>query len=291
LQHSFIWHGGKYKFPVSGAKFQVCAAALAIDRSREIFEWVLEYFRATSFEHVRMIPRPGFTLVELLVMIAVLAVLAVLLFPTIGGAGGKAARTICGHNLHQINFGLRMYADDSTDKSPRTAEAGSPGLNWSGYKELMRNYIGFNGSPLPADKVFACPADTFHYDTARKFAYVSRGMHEETPDNMSYGFNGGNARTNANAPGIAGRTLSSIRKPVKTVLIAESSAFIPYSWHAPKRPALDGAPMFNDAKDMVSFVDGHVRYLKMFWGGDNPPDSPGLPHDPPAGYAYQWSGD
>jgi hypothetical protein len=74
-------------------------------------------------------------------------------------------------------------------------------------------------------------------------------------------------------------------------LVAESAAFVPYSWHEPQRPAANGAPMFNDAKDVVSFVDGHVSYVKIHWGGNQPPGALALHQDPPPGYDYQWSGD
>ncbi len=49
--------------------------------------------------------------------------------------------------------------------------------------------------------------------------------------------------------------------------------------------------MFDDAMNMVSFVDGHVSYIKIYWGGNNPPGSLALHHDPPRGYPYKWSGD
>lgn len=240
----------------------------------------------------RLIVKRAFTLIELLVAIAIIGILAALLFSAVGAAKAKARRTACANNLHQINIGLHMYSDDSTDKAPRTpGTASSPGLNWSGYKNVMKGYVGLNGGSSSSDKVFACPADSFHYNVAGSFEYVPKGMHEEAPDYMSYGFNGGNARTNSNAPGIAGRLLSSIKEPTKTVLVAEGSAFIPYSWHQPKNLGRNGAPMFNDAKDVVSFVDGHVNYIKIYWGGNNPPGSLALHHDPPAGYGYKWSGD
>jgi hypothetical protein len=41
--------------------------------------------------------------------------------------------------------------------------------------------------------------------------------------------------------------------------------------------------------DMVSFVDGHVSYIKMYWDGDI--GSLSLAYNPPTGYGYQWSGD
>lgn len=240
----------------------------------------------------RMNRTRAFTLVELLVVIAIIGVLAALLFPVSSTTKVKAHRVICASNLRQTNLGLRMYSDDSADKAPRTpGTAASPGLNWSGYKNLMKSYVSGDAASSSRDKVFACPADKFYYNVTSNFAYVPKGMHEEAPDYMSYGFNGGNARTNSNAPGIAGRTLSSIKNPVRTVLVAEDPAFIPYSWHDPKPAAANGAPMFNNAKDMVSFVDGHVSYTKIYWGGNLPPGSLALHHDPPAGYDYQWSGD
>ena len=45
---------------------------------------------------------------------------------------------------------------------------------------------------------------------------------------------------------------------------------------------------------MVSFVDGHVSYLRIFWNTNRYPNggfSFALAYDPPAGYEYQWSGD
>ena len=47
---------------------------------------------------------------------------------------------------------------------------------------------------------------------------------------------------------------------------------------------------FNDAKDIVGFVDGHVDYIGIYWSG-SPPGSLAMFYDPPAGYGYQWSGD
>ena len=46
--------------------------------------------------------------------------------------------------------------------------------------------------------------------------------------------------------------------------------------------------MFNNAMDMVGFVDGHVSYVKMYckgWG----PTAISCRYDPPAEYDYQWS--
>ena len=235
----------------------------------------------------------GFTVIELLVIIGVIAILAALMFPALSASKNKSRRAVCSNNLRQINVGLRMYADDSTDRTPRTpGTTNSPALNWTGYTALMKSYAGLNGASSPRDKLFACPADTFFYDLAHNFDFVPRSFHDESvSDYSSYAFNGGNAKTNSNAPGIADRALSSIRDPVKTVLVAECSAFAPWSWHQPKKPLARENALFDDAKNIVSFVDGHISYIKIHWGGNNPPGALALHFDPPPGYDYKWSGD
>jgi hypothetical protein len=96
-------------------------------------------------------------------------------------------------------------------------------------------------------------------------------------------------------PGIAGRLLSSIKEPAKAVLVAESAAFVPYSWHEPKAHTAGVWPTLNNSKNMVSFVDGHMSYIKMYWNSTlSYPDGSGslsIYYDPPAGYDYKWSGD
>ena len=87
--------------------------------------------------------------------------------------------------------------------------------------------------------------------------------------------------------GIAGMRLESIAHPARTVLIAEAPAYAPYSWHQPKKPFSDQNSKFNDSKNVVGFVDGHVSYLKMFYDGDHF----AWASNPPTKYEYQWSGD
>jgi hypothetical protein len=91
-------------------------------------------------------------------------------------------------------------------------------------------------------------------------------------------------------PGIMGSKLSSIDVSAKTVLVAEFPAFDSYSWHQPSPP---GEVCYNHAPNMLGFVDGHVSYVKMYYGSNNPSQirQHPLAFNPPAEYDYQWSGD
>jgi hypothetical protein len=170
------------------------------------------------------------------------------------------------------------------------------------FKALMRNYVGLNGQSSPQDKLFACPADTFYPtcvfpDATPPFHFVQKSLHDDPIlDFSSYAFNGGdnadhNLGTNSlRFPGLTGVRLSSVRHPAKTVLILEASALAPWSWHDPSSHGVareDGA-YYNDSKNLVSFVDGHVSYIKMFW---NPGHGSAWLYDPPPSYDYQWSPD
>jgi len=63
--------------------------------------------------------RKGFTLVELLVVIAVIAVLAALLLPAFGRAKESGRGTVCLGNLHQIGLALQIYVQENNNRLPR----------------------------------------------------------------------------------------------------------------------------------------------------------------------------
>jgi prepilin-type N-terminal cleavage/methylation domain-containing protein len=253
-----------------------------------------------------MSAKRAFTLIELLVVIAIIGILAALLLPVLTKSKGSAQRATCTSNLRQINLGIRLYADEFNDRLPALTNGGPV---WIRYREMVQGYLGLKGPPSPQDKVFACPADQFYY------AITNGGMKYTTEASYtisnflfcSYEFNGANGANNKlvsqyypelnSLPGISGQKLSSIVHPAKTVLVAEDTAFGPYSWHEPHPATMsDGVemPFFNDARNVVSFVDGHASYLKIYYNSNT--NSLGFYsfaffYNPPAGYDYQWSGD
>jgi prepilin-type N-terminal cleavage/methylation domain-containing protein len=61
---------------------------------------------------------PGFTLLELVVVIAIIAILSALLLPAIASAKRASQRTACLSNLYQIGIAIQGFAHDNEGKIP-----------------------------------------------------------------------------------------------------------------------------------------------------------------------------
>jgi prepilin-type N-terminal cleavage/methylation domain-containing protein len=61
----------------------------------------------------------GFTLVEILTVVAIIAVLAGLLMPGLAAARERARQSVCTSNLRQVGHAVMMYLDDYKARPPR----------------------------------------------------------------------------------------------------------------------------------------------------------------------------
>ena len=85
--------------------------------------------------------RSGFTLVELLIVIAILSILAGLLLPALGKARERARSIACLSNFKQIYIGAMSYANENDDYLPGGT------FSWSGAisKQLRLDYAVVEG--------------------------------------------------------------------------------------------------------------------------------------------------
>jgi prepilin-type N-terminal cleavage/methylation domain-containing protein len=86
--------------------------------------------------------RSGFTLVELLVVIAVVAILASLLLPALQKAKEMADNAVCLSNLKQMSLWAYIYASDSNEMLPHTAARWRTNGTFDHGNKYVRNVDG-----------------------------------------------------------------------------------------------------------------------------------------------------
>jgi prepilin-type N-terminal cleavage/methylation domain-containing protein len=90
----------------------------------------------------------GFTLLELLVVVAIIAGLAASLFPVFTQAREKARRASCLSNMKQIGLGLAQYTQDYDEAFPLVSFA-TPDDSWT---TSMQPYV-------KSRQILRCPSD------------------------------------------------------------------------------------------------------------------------------------
>ncbi|MHB1158178.1 MAG: prepilin-type N-terminal cleavage/methylation domain-containing protein [Phycisphaerales bacterium] len=148
-------------------------------------------------------PRPlhGFTLVELLVVVAIIALLIAILLPSLTKAREMAKGLACMTQERQMGVGLSSYAGDNGGYYPAISNPNGPGYDRNTWMYAIWTYVGYSpasyvqtvefsrsaqmyGAKLDANDIFYCP--------------VSRVLRRATPtpanctinSDYAYGMNG-----------------------------------------------------------------------------------------------------
>ena len=107
--------------------------------------------------------RSGFTLIEVLVVIAIIGVLAALLVPAFSRAKAKAENAVCLGQLRQLGIATRMYAGDHDNRMPAAellpAMPIDPQTPLPRICDVLGPVIGQTGNTNAGGSIFRCPQD------------------------------------------------------------------------------------------------------------------------------------
>jgi len=212
----------------------------------------------------------GFTLIEMLVVLAILAVLAAILFPTFAAVRGNARRTVCLSNLRQLGLAIYSYAQDNDDRLPYGVDICDKYTNgWSGtpFQRRVRHMKMLPDLLLPysASKAsWRCPSDSGQTScgTSGGPLQIPIRFRDFEARGMSYSYH--TELTLRNLP-LSSLTLydadlpHTSHGPSEIVLLSDAVG----EWH--------GGGLFSPPRYNMMMADGHIQSLeqdkaRLIWG-------------------------
>lgn len=218
--------------------------------------------------------RPGFTLVELLVVIGIIAILMSILLPTLGRVRQHAQKIKCGSNLRQVGLAMIGYANGTKNFLPYpTTTLGERSL-W--YNAVDAYLTGIGGSAnrtgVAAERNYTAMKQCVVYDEFSQYGGVQIAGAQEAIVEYARSYKM-NSHLRRNNPATHCRT-TDIREPSATVLMGDALSLdmVParasqfengqFSMEVNDRTQATPALRHLDGANIL-FVDGHVEWLKL----------------------------
>jgi len=203
--------------------------------------------------------RHGFTLVELLVVIAVISLLLSILVPSLGKARSMAKRTVCASNLRQIDLAVRLYLNAYDDTYPCAQDPVSMGpfyCLWMGrgWRSFVEPYLSRN-IDVNNPSVLFCPEDLTPEEKYESTSYAYSMAFYHSPQQIDAMDDKSDTWSSfpPETPSISQRSFDVV-KPYGKIIIGE--------WNSNHLRIDDDEGWWcREGSRNYLFVDGHVRYL------------------------------
>lgn len=229
----------------------------------------------TNMSHVRALRavRSGFTVVELMVVMAIIALLVGILLPSLGLIRRNAQETVCQSNLRCMGAALIGYCNACGEHMPLSSHTTSSQTSPQAWVNSLKSY-GFDGD------VRRCPADP--YAQQRPSSYATNSYLEPLVAGIDY-----DPATHATLPGgrdQARTRLSQVPHPETTLWAVEmaGTGFVDHihsvGWTSSDQVKAAVAVLRHGNSSNATFVDGHAagvlwtRLATDFDSGHNPFD-------------------
>jgi prepilin-type N-terminal cleavage/methylation domain-containing protein/prepilin-type processing-associated H-X9-DG protein len=211
----------------------------------------------------------GFTLIEILVVIALIAILAAILFPVFARARENARRASCQSNLRQIGLGILQYVQDNDETMPFSFYGSFGDTDATNYKwmDAIFPYV-------KNEQLFTCPSDSA---VNARYVYQKNLPPGGSSQNYgSYGLNGAHSagpdNTTPPRSSAAYRVhLAQLAAPATTVWITDNNnapgSLNPggsqgFFWSMPATmPAVTNA----EPRQLQNIVERHLGLTNVLW--------------------------
>ncbi|MFA6959708.1 MAG: type II secretion system protein [Opitutaceae bacterium] len=198
----------------------------------------------------------GFTLTELLTVLAIVGILAAILIPVVSRARDRARTTQCAANLRQLYQATALYATDHRSIYPVSYGTHNPDgtkvTSTAWWMELFPAYC-------PSPDVFKCPIDDTGFSGTYNATWTRNG--QTLPNGkVSYGAPGYQDATHDFKA--LGKNVATLSIPARSVLYTEqqnADKRLSATWYG-NQPLYATQVTFPHADGKANFVflDGHV---------------------------------
>ncbi len=129
----------------------------------------------------------GFSLIEVLVVVAIIMLLCAIIMPVFRSVREKAKIAVCASNLRQIGFSIRMYANDNHDYFPMPERRGNYWIGrWGHWAMDMKPYIDQLGDKqgYRTNNILQCPSYRDTYRNSWSYNHYAYNGHLDVWDNV-----------------------------------------------------------------------------------------------------------